>query len=104
MEVVGSDGAHVGTVDKVRGDRILLTKSDSDAGGRHHSIPSRWIESVDDKVTIRKTAEDAKAHWRDEERNGAFFNEDGSHRADNKGPSGDEAGPHILNRSFSGTY
>ena len=41
MEVVGSDGAHVGTVDKVRGDRILLTKSDKDAGGHHHSIPSR---------------------------------------------------------------
>ena len=105
MEVVGSDGEHVGTVDKVRGDRILLTKSDSDAGGRHHSIPSRWIESVDDKVKIRKTAEEAKAHWRDEERNGAFFNEDGSHRADNKDASADDSsGPHILNRSFSGTY
>lgn len=100
MEVVGSDGAHVGTVDKVRGDRILLTKSDSDAGGRHHSIPSRWIQSVDDTVTIRKTAEDAKAHWRDEERNGAFFNEDGTHRAEKD----DASGPHILNRSFSGTY
>jgi len=100
MEVVGSDGEHVGTVDKVRGDRILLTKSDSDAGGRHHSIPSRWIESVDDKVKIRKTAEDAKAHWRDEERNGAFFNEDGSHRDEKD----DASGPHILNRSFSGTY
>ena len=104
MDVVGSDGAHVGTVDKVRGDRILLTKGDSDAGGRHHSIPSRWIESVDDKVTICKTAEDAKAHWRDEERNGVFFNEDGSHRTDTKNASADEAGPHILNRSFSGTY
>ena len=94
MDVVGSDGEHVGTVDKVRGDRIILTKSDADAGGRHHSIPSRWIQSVDDKVTIRKTAEDAKAHWRDEER-GAFFGED---RED------EGKGPHILNRSFSGTY
>jgi len=103
MEVVGSDGVHVGTVDKVRGDRILLTKGDSDAGGRHHSIPSRWIDSVDDKVTIRKTAEEAKAHWRDEERNGAFFNEDGSHRTDETGKD-DASGPHMLNRSFSGTY
>lgn len=40
MDVVGSDGEHVGTVDKVRGDRILLTKNDRDAGGHHHSIPS----------------------------------------------------------------
>ena len=68
MEVVGSDGAHVGTVDKVRGDRIILTKSDANADGKHHSIPSRWIETVDDKVTIRKTAQAAMDHWREEER------------------------------------
>jgi hypothetical protein len=29
MEVVGSDGQHVGTVDGVEDDRIKLTKSDS---------------------------------------------------------------------------
>jgi len=95
MEVIGSDGEHVGTVDKVRGDRIILTKNDADAGGRHHSIPSRWIDSVDDKVKIRKTGEEAKAHWRDEERNSAFFGE---------GRDEEGKGPHVLNRSFSGTY
>ena len=95
MEVVGSDGQHIGTVDQVRGDRILLTKSDADAGGRHHSIPSRWIERVDDKVTVRKTADEAQAHWRDEERS-AFFGDEGAGDADSQG--------HILNRSFSGTY
>jgi len=100
MEVLGSDGEHVGTVDKVRGDRIILTKGDADAGGRHHSIPSRWIDSVDDKVKIRKTAEDAKAHWRDEERNGAFF---GDEQAGDRNEQNGK-GPHILNRSFSGTY
>lgn len=68
MEVVGSDGVHVGTVDKVRGDRIILTKNDANADGKHHSIPSRWIETVDDKVTIRKTAQAAMDHWREEER------------------------------------
>lgn len=90
MEVVGSDGAHIGTVDKVRGDRIVLTKSDPDAGGHHHSIPSRWIQTVDDKVTIRKTADEAKAAWRDEERSGAIF--------------GDRDGAHDRNRSFSGNW
>jgi len=105
MEVVGSDGAHVGTVDKVRGDRIVLTKTDTDAGGRHHSIPSSWLQTVDDKVTISKTADDAKAHWRDEERNQALFGDD-----DKKpGASGTSEtktsdGPHTLNRSFGGTY
>ncbi len=73
MEVVGSDGSHVGTVDKVRGDRILLTKNDRDAGGVHHSIPSRWIKTVDGKVTLSKSADEAKAAWKDEERNSAMF-------------------------------
>lgn len=93
MEVVGSDGTHVGTVDKVRGDRIILTKADKDAGGHHHSIPSRWIQSVDDKVTIRKTAEEAKREWRDEEANRTPF-----------GEGGDPGESRNLNRSFSGTY
>ncbi len=83
QEVVGSDGAHVGTVDHVRGDRILLTKSDKDAGGRHHSIPASWIVDVGDKVRINRTAAQAQAAWKDEE---------------------DGNGPHILNRAFSGTY
>ncbi len=73
MEVVGSDGSHVGTVDKVKGDRILLTKNDKDAGGVHHSIPSRWIKTVDSKVTLSKSADEAKAAWKEEERNSAMF-------------------------------
>lgn len=98
-EVVGSDGQHIGTVDKVRGDRLILTKNDADAGGHHHSIPSRWIESADAKqVKVRKTAEEAKAHWRDEERSNAFFNEDKGNRSPATGDRTD------LNRSFSGTY
>jgi hypothetical protein len=28
MEVIGADGAHVGTVDRVEGKRIKLTKAD----------------------------------------------------------------------------
>lgn len=98
MDVVGSDGSHVGTVDKVRGDRIVLTKSDQDAGGRHHSIPSRWIDTVDDKVTLRKTADEAQSEWRDEERNQALFGEDRNRSIT------DDRGTHMLNRSFSGTY
>ena len=73
MEVLGSDGSHVGTVDEVKGDRILLTKNDRDAGGVHHSIPSRWIKTVDDKVTLSKSADEAKAAWKEEERNSAMF-------------------------------
>src|SRR5450759_4924884 len=41
MEVIGADGVHVGTVDKVEGNRIKLTKKDSGEGshkGHHHYI------------------------------------------------------------------
>ena len=97
MEVVGSDGSHVGTVDKVRGDRILLTKNDADADGRHHSIPSNWIDTVDTKVTLSKSADEAKRQWRDEERSQALF-------GDQPEDGGRDAQGRILNRSFSGTY
>lgn len=115
MEVIGSDGEHVGTVDKVRGDRIILTKNDVDAGGRHHSIPSRWIDKVEDKVHIRKSAAEAKREWRDEERNQAMFGNE--NRADQQGSnrhtgaSSDTTGTSTgggttgnPGRSFSGTY
>lgn len=95
MEVVGSDGERIGAVDKVRGDRIILNKNDPDSGGHHHSIPSRWIDTVDGKVTLRKTGAEAKAAWKDEERSSAFF---GNRESE------DDRGGHILNRSFSGTY
>ncbi len=34
MEVIGADGVHVGTVDRIEGDRIKLKKSDSFGGPR----------------------------------------------------------------------
>ena len=98
QEVVGSDGEHVGTVDKVKGDRIILTKNDKDAGGQHHSIPSNWITSVADKVTLNKSAADAKKAWEDEDSNSAMFGGGDNAR------SGASTGGQNLNRSFSGTY
>jgi hypothetical protein len=95
MEVTGSDGSHVGTVDMVRGDRIILTKLDAEAGGIHHSIPCSWVENVDDKVMLNRTAEEAKHAWRSEERGQAMFG---------GGDEGRGEGPHNLDRSFSGTY
>jgi len=99
-EVLGSDGSHVGTVDKVRGDRILLTKNDRDADGHHHSIPSSWLRSVEDgKVTLSKTADEAKRQWRDEEQNQALFR-----YGEGKRSGVTQGGATNLNRSFSGTY
>src|SRR4051794_5153168 len=41
MEVLGSDGVHVGTVDHLEGqDQMKLTKTDPDADGEHHLFRS----------------------------------------------------------------
>ena len=45
MEVVGSDGQHVGTVDKLV---IKLTKKDPAAMGQHHIISLDTVASVKD--------------------------------------------------------
>ena len=49
MEVVGSDGAPVGTVDKIEGNRIKLTKSGNGGGhgDHHHYIDASSIASVE---------------------------------------------------------
>ncbi|PAP91629.1 DUF2171 domain-containing protein [Mesorhizobium wenxiniae] len=50
MEVIGADGVHVGTVDKVEGQRIKLTKRDSGEGahrGHHHYIPLSLVAEVE---------------------------------------------------------
>jgi len=50
MEVIGADGVHVGTVDRVEGDRIKLTKKDSGEGshkGHHHMIPMALVAEVE---------------------------------------------------------
>lgn len=63
MEVVGSDGMHVGTVDKVEGSQIKLTKDDS-PDGKHHLIPVNDVDSVkQNRVMLAQTATDAKANW-----------------------------------------
>jgi len=94
MDVVGSDGEHLGTVDKVRGDRIILTRSDPDSGGHHHSIPCGWIDKVEDKVVLDKSADQARRAWTDEDTSRALF------EREDRGSEG----PHALDRSFSGTY
>lgn len=66
MEVVGSDGGHVGRVDHVLGDEIELAKMDIAGGFKHHLIPVTWVDHVeDDKVCLNLTKDAAKAAWRE---------------------------------------
>jgi hypothetical protein len=64
MEVVGSDGRHVGIVDELEGvERIKLAKADPKAGGRHHFIPCEWVERVGAHVHLNKTSREAIEQW-----------------------------------------
>lgn len=52
MEVIGADGVHVGTVDRVESHRIKLTKADSGMGshkGHHHYIDLGLVADVEGK-------------------------------------------------------
>ncbi|HEY8616226.1 DUF2171 domain-containing protein [Phenylobacterium sp.] len=65
MEVIGSDGDHVGKVDHVVGDEIELAKFDLGAGLKHHMVPMSWVDRVeDDKVWLNRTKDAAKAAWK----------------------------------------
>lgn len=64
MEVLGSDGKHVGTVDHMEGgDKIKLTRSDPQSGGQHHLVPLGWVAKVDDKVHLQKPAREVMLTW-----------------------------------------
>ena len=56
MEVIGADGAHIGTVDRVEGHRIKLTKADSGGAGHqghHHYIDIGLVADIEgDKVRL----------------------------------------------------
>ena len=60
MEVVGSDGVHVGTVDHVEAGGIKLTRADS-ADGQHHWLKARHVARVDERVHLKLTAAEARA-------------------------------------------
>jgi hypothetical protein len=56
MDVIAADGAHVGTVDRVEGERIKLTKKDSGEGahkGHHHFVSTALVAEIEgDKVRL----------------------------------------------------
>jgi len=64
MKVIGSDRQPVGTVDKVEGDRIKLSRNDPQARGVHHYIPADWVDSVEgEQVCLKQKAQDACQKW-----------------------------------------
>jgi hypothetical protein len=55
MEVIGADGVHIGTVDRVEDNRIKLIRADSGIGHEehHHYIPRGLVAEVEgDRVRL----------------------------------------------------
>jgi len=62
MKIIGKDGGFIGTVDKIEGTRIKLTKKDSSAGheDHHHYIDKQLVGAVeDDTVKLSVNADEA---------------------------------------------
>jgi hypothetical protein len=61
MEVIGADGVHIGTVDRVENKRIKLTKADSGQGqhkGHHHFVDGSLVAEVEgNKVRLSANAD-----------------------------------------------
>lgn len=75
MNVIGADGVHIGTVDKVEGEIIKLTRNDSPQtmdgqGAKHHSFSVGLIAEVKGD-TLRLSATAANAWMLEEDTGGA---------------------------------
>jgi hypothetical protein len=73
MDVIGADGVHVGTVDRLEGGRIKLTKKDSGEGsheGHHHFIPISLVADIEGQ-TVRLSAKADVAVTFEEEADGS---------------------------------
>jgi hypothetical protein len=122
-EVVDQNGERIGTVDKVHGDKVILTKNDPEAGGVHRSFSCTLLERVEgNKVYLSGTKDSIRSRLTEEREDnrerssgggilGGLF---GSDRDDDRQErmreqqrstsSSSSDGPHMLDRSFSGTY
>lgn len=63
MDVVASCGSKVGVVETIEKDVLKLTRTSS-PDGRRHSIPKSWVDRVDDRVHLGRTAADVIKDWK----------------------------------------
>ena len=65
MEVLGSDGMHVGFVYHLLDhEAVRLIADDPDASGEPHEIPLSWVKHVQMKIHLNQPADQAKARWK----------------------------------------
>ena len=70
MQVIGADGVPLGTVDRVDGNRIKLTRADSGVAhtDHHHYNPAGLIAEIEgDSVRLSANADVAESLFEEEE-------------------------------------
>lgn len=75
MEIYGADGARLGTVDSVEGDRIKLTKADSGSHRHHHHYISGGLVAAVEDGAVRLSANAGNAALLEEEYDGNALGE-----------------------------
>jgi hypothetical protein len=63
MEVIASDGEHVGIVDRMEGPDTIKLARQSGGHGHHHLIPLSWVDHVDAHVHLDKPANYVAQNW-----------------------------------------
>ncbi|WP_052352052.1 DUF2171 domain-containing protein [Deinococcus pimensis] len=67
LQVMDEEGAHVGIVDKLEGDRIKLIKNDTNSDGQHHYVSLDQVASVDDvAVRLNGRLDDIRKNWQNQ--------------------------------------
>ena len=75
MEIFGADGVRLGTVDKVEGSRIKLTKADSGSHRHHHHFISGGLVAAVEDGRVRLSANADNAAFLEEESDGHALGE-----------------------------
>lgn len=70
MEIIGADGVHIGTVDRLEGDRIKMTKADSGSHSDHHHYISGGLVAGVEGNQVRLLAAGDAAVLLEEEKGG----------------------------------
>lgn len=75
MEIIGADGVHIGTVDKVEDDRIKMTRADSGSHSDHHHYFSGDLVAAIEGNTVRLSANGDAAVLLEEEEGGELISD-----------------------------
>lgn len=70
MEIIGADGVRVGTVDRIEGDRIKMTRPDSGSHEEHHHYISGGLVAAVEGGRVRLSAIGSAAVMLEEEKGG----------------------------------